>query len=127
MAAVSAAPVDVCRQRIFALVAAIGFLSEFDAAGEQRFRFHPLFQDALRSIAESHGPQHAQRRRAAAWFVARDDVDAGWLEYFAESPNLHAAIERMRSIYKKLGVHSRAEAVRVAREGGVGEQSRESG
>jgi LuxR family maltose regulon positive regulatory protein len=77
MAAVSAAPVDVSRQRIFALVAAIGFLSEFDAAGEQRFRFHPLFQDALRSIAESHGPQHAQRRRAAAWFIARDDVDAG--------------------------------------------------
>jgi LuxR family maltose regulon positive regulatory protein len=78
MAAVLDWPVDDCQQQILDLAAAVGFLSEFDAAGERRFRFHPLFHDALRSVAVTHGPQHAQRRRAAAWLLARDDVDAAF-------------------------------------------------
>lgn len=80
MAAVTDASRADCARTLSELVAANAFLSEFIGAdGEPRFRFHPLVQDALRHTAADRPQQPCERRRAAAWFLAHDDVDAALL------------------------------------------------
>jgi LuxR family maltose regulon positive regulatory protein len=64
-----------------------------------------------------------QEMRVLKLLIKGSPVEAIAAELYLSVLTIRA---HMRSIYKKLGVHSRAEAVRVAREGGVGEQSRES-
>jgi LuxR family maltose regulon positive regulatory protein len=100
MAAVSDTPIEICAQRLVDLNAVIGFMTEFHVADETRYRFHPLFHDALRDIAVAHGPQHVERRRAAAWLVAHDDVDAALAALAPDIPastiadDLAAAVHR---------------------------------
>jgi ATP/maltotriose-dependent transcriptional regulator MalT len=75
MSAVTDAPVALCAHRIADLAAAVGFISEFESAGELRFHFHPLVHDALRRIALSHHTPPAWRIRAAVWLCDHDLVD----------------------------------------------------
>lgn len=75
MSAVTDAPVALCAHRIADLAAAVGFISEFESAGELRFHFHPLVHDALRRIALSHHTPPAWRIRAAVWLCDHDRVD----------------------------------------------------
>lgn len=77
MAAVADISPDEAARRITALVDSNAFLTEFPAPDDQpRVRFHPLFQDALLHAAAKRAEQPVERRRAAAWFLSRDDADA---------------------------------------------------
>ena len=76
LAAVTDAPPAECRRMLAELVASNAFVVEFDAPNDgTHFRFHPLVQEALRTTADAAASDDL-RRRAAAWFLQREDADA---------------------------------------------------
>ena len=76
LAAITDASPAECRRLLDELVSSNAFVVEFDAPDDGvRCRFHPLVQEALRRSADA-AAGNALRRRAAAWFLQRDDADA---------------------------------------------------